>query len=562
MLFDKTSRKGKGVSEFDRFLGRAEGQTFERKSCYDKSRTPPQRLNARDVARQIAETLCAMANADGGTLLVGQEDAREDGAVGEITGADYGEATLAQIRDAGDRLVVPPLRNVSLREGFENNKRLRLFGIEARPTTHHLTDGRCLLRIGDRNEPFSEVEIARIKERQSPYERVLVPAATLDDLDADALAWFAEKVGWAGEPAPLLNEYNLFDGTHLNRAALLLFARRPGRWHDHTDVTIVRYAGKERGLGPNYRATKPVRIEEPLVRLIERAHAELGGQLVKRVGLRDLFFEEEMEYPAFAWQEAVVNAVAHRDYLLGGAGIEVWLFDDRLEVRSPGEPLVPLETLQRGGGGHYSRSPLVARVLIDSGYMREQGEGIPRIFREMEAADLLPPIFALDDIRFVVTLRNTPVYDAETRHWLRRFAPLDLSLDQKRVLAFAKSRGLRFTNRDVQKLLRLDPYTARNLIRALISKRIARLTEPRGRIYEIVVQPDDEPLPATVAVLLPAFEQQDTLPNRVLRQIWDLAPTSALERARTLVEAEWLEPAGRGRASGYRLTERAKNARA
>jgi ATP-dependent DNA helicase RecG len=551
------------VNEFDRFSRPRGGANLERKSCYDKSRNPPERLNARDVARQIAETLCAMANADGGTLLVGQEDALTEAGTGEITGVDYGEATLAQLRDAGQRLVVPPLRNISLREGFQDGKRLLLFGVEARPTTHHLTDGRCLLRIGDRNEPYSEVEIARIKERQSPYERVLVPQATLDDLDADALAWFAEKVGWTGESATLLSEYNLFDGANLNRAALLLFAHRPGRWHDHTDVTIVRYAGKERGLGPNYRASKPLRIEEPLVRLIERAHKALGEQLVKRVGLRDLFFEEEMEYPEFAWQEAVVNAVAHRDYLLSGAGIEVWLFDDRMEVRSPGESLIPLPKLQAGGGGHYSRSPLLARVLIDSGYMREQGEGIPRIFREMEAADLLPPVFALDDIRFVVTLRNTPVYDAQTRHWLRRFAPLDLSLDQKRVLAFAKAHSLRFTNRDVQKLLRLDIYSARNLIRTLINKRIVRLTEPRGRVYEVVTQLEGEPLPNDLAAVLPLFERPQGVANRDLQAAWGLSRHQTQRRARALVDAGWLElTASRGRGAVYRVGERARNATA
>ncbi len=409
------------MSEFTRFLNRPEGQTFERKSCYDKSKKPPERLNARDVARQIAETLCAMSNADGGVVLVGQEDVREGREeTGEISGVDYNETTLAQLRDAGQRLVVPPLRDVFLQESFEQGKRLLLFRVDPRPTTHHLTDGRCVLRIGDRNEPYSEVEIARLKERQSPYERVLVPAATLDDLDTDALAWFAQRVGWTDSHAALLDEYNLLDGSNLNRAALLLFARKPGRWQDHTDVTIVRYAGKERGLGPNYRATRPARIEAPLVRLIEMAHAALGDHLIKRIGLRDLFFEEELEYPEFAWQEAVVNAVAHRDYLLSGAGIEVWLFDDRLEIRSPGEPLVPLEKLQAGGGIHYSRSPLIARVLIDSGYMREQGPGNPRLFRHMEAAYLHPPSFAFDDIRFIVTLLNTPVNDTETRHRLLR----------------------------------------------------------------------------------------------------------------------------------------------
>jgi predicted HTH transcriptional regulator len=79
------------MSELSRWLTWKESQTFERKSCYNKDKTPPERLNARVVSEFIAETLSAMANADGGVLLVGQENLREDGedGGGDITGVDY-----------------------------------------------------------------------------------------------------------------------------------------------------------------------------------------------------------------------------------------------------------------------------------------------------------------------------------------------------------------------------------------------------------------------------------------------------------------------------------------
>src|SRR5207237_6915646 len=122
----------------------------------------------------------------------------------------------------------------------------------------------------------------------------------------------------------------------------------------------------------------------PLVRLIEEAHAALEAQITVRVELRDLFFENRADYPEFAWQEAIINAVGHRDYAINGAGTEIWLFDDHVDIRSPGAPPQPIsieelrqaaETAERGL--HLSRNPLIVRVLIDAGYMREQGEGIP-----------------------------------------------------------------------------------------------------------------------------------------------------------------------------------------
>jgi ATP-dependent DNA helicase RecG len=223
----------------------------------------------------------------------------------------------------------------------------------------------------------------------------------IEDMDMEALDWFAERIGWHGSHTGLLEEYNLWNGKTLNRAALLLFARKPLRWHDHPEITLVRYFGTKRGLGKDYQATPPQRITRPLVRLIEEAYAALEAHIAVRVELRDLFFENRADYPEFAWQEAIVNAVGHREYAITGAGTEIWLFDDHIDIRSPGAPPQPvsIEELRQAAqtaerGLHLSRNPLIVRVLIDAGYMREQGEGIPRMFQVMEEADLAPPELA------------------------------------------------------------------------------------------------------------------------------------------------------------------------
>jgi ATP-dependent DNA helicase RecG len=553
------------MSEFQHWLQWKETQTFERKSCYEKRPGAVSRLAPDVIAREIAETLCAMANADGGVILVGQENERasgEDGP-GDVTGVDYGAKTLALLRDVPRRLLVPPLDDVEVRDEWEDGKRILVFLVRSMPFPCRLTDGRCLLRVGTHNVPYSEQAVSLLKQAQSPYERRPVSGACLSDLDADALRWFADRIGWTGDHEEMLRGYHLLDGGQLNRAALLLFARDPRRWHDHPDVTVVRYSGKERGLGEHYRTLPPQRIEKPLVRLVETAYAVLQEQLRRRVELQDLFFQEQLEYPTFAWQEAIVNAIAHRDYLLTGAGIEVWLFDDRMEVRSPGLPPLPitLEELRSRRGAHYSRNPLIARVFTDSGYMREQGEGIPRMFEAMEAADLQPPELTIENVRFVVTLRNTPIYDPSTARWLRRFAVMGLSQDQKRMLAMAASRGGRFTSRDVQKHFRLDLYAASTLIKSLIRRGVVRLPQKGGRIYEVVEPTGVEQLPKDIAVLLPSFREREQLPRRVLQDLWGVRPHQAYLKARSLSEGGWLEPSGAGRGAGYRLTERARNAK-
>jgi ATP-dependent DNA helicase RecG len=178
-------------------------------------------------------------------------------------------------------------------------------------------------------------------------------------------------------------------------------------------------------------------------RFSQTAHDLIKPFIRERQQLHDLFFTERLEYPSFVWQEAIVNAVGHRDYSIQGASIQIWMFDDRIEVRSPGLPPPPatVEALNRGESLHVSRNPLIVRTLAMLGYMRELGEGIPRMFSVMENEGFSPPRF--DDIGgayFQVTLRNELVYDRETLEWLRRFDGIDLTGDQKRLMAYARAR--------------------------------------------------------------------------------------------------------------------------
>ena len=553
-----------------RWLAWKESQTFERKSCYDKSKTTPTRLDARTVSNTIAETLSAMANADGGVLLAGQEKLRENGedGGGEITGLGYNESALDLLRSAPTRLVVTPLENAVIETHQEQGKTVLLFRVPASVVAHRLTEGRCLLRVDTRNLPYDQERVAELKRSQSPFERRIVAEATLSDLDEDALTWFADKVGWKGSYADLLNEYDLLINGQLNRAALLLFARKPSRWLDHTEITWVRYYGNERGLGQNYNAAPPKRLSRPLVRLIEETYSALASQFEVHVELRSLFFESESAYPEFAWQEAIVNAVAHRDYAITGAGIEVWLFDDHIDIRSPGTLPAPItiEALQRAAHHeeapiHQSRNPLIARVLTDCAYMREQGEGVPRMFQAMDEADLAPPELAQYSFLFVVRLRRTPIYDKATRKWLWDFRGAELSREQRRLLVFARSQNMRFTSREVQKLCRLDLYAASNLIKSLIRKRIVYLVEKGGRVYEIISPAVAETLPEDIQRLLPAFQQKEQLLIHDIEALWDLSYFQAYRRIRTLVDAGWLAAtAAQGKPSLYALTERSKRA--
>lgn len=163
--------------------------------------------------------------------------------------------------------------------------------------------------------------------------------------------------------------------------------------------------------------------------------------------MHDLFFREKFEYPTFAWQEALINAIAHRDYSMEGISIEVEMFDDRLEMKSPGKlpESVSISRLLKREPTHFSRNPLLVRVFTDLGYMREKGEGIPRIFNEMEKNYLQPPELKEDAFSFCVILKNIPIYDEETQRWLENYRKYPLNMRQRQALAYAYAHGMRLS---------------------------------------------------------------------------------------------------------------------
>ena len=532
-----------------------EGQFFERKSCFDRSNGQKKLRKARDVARDVAETLSAMANADGGILALGIEDD------GTVTGFHYPEKRWNVILEAPRRLVSPPLK-ASYRWVELDGKQVLVFEVDWSADVHQLSDGRYLMRIGDKNMPFPASDIAAIKagKRKRITESRLIPDATLQDLDPQLLEALRKKFGFTGPAEELLDRFRLIERRNgrivLSLAAILLFARDPLQWHPKCMIDFVKWQGAARRFGAELNVIKRERIEGPLPVLIQEAFNALQPHIRERQRLVDLYFEERFEYPTFAWQEAIINAVAHRDYALEGTPIEIWLFDDRMEIRSPGQLVEPvtLDHLRRGEQIHASRNPRIVRVLTEWGFMRELGEGIPRMHEAMLREGLKPPEFRLEAGSILtVILYNTPIYPPETTRWLQQFEKYDLSPNQKRLLAYAYAHEGSFTSRAYQKLVDVDIYTASRDIKDLVRKGIVRLTKPRGRVYEVITEETTVTIekPPELKALEPILKQKGYIKNSDIRETLNLSVSQARRLAQRLVNLGFLTPKGEKKGRKY-----------
>jgi ATP-dependent DNA helicase RecG len=412
------------ADELRTLLQREEGQFLEFKSLWQRDNEPRKTVERREVRNLVAKCVAAFANADGGTLVLGVDD---DG-----TPSGHGYPTEA----IEEFLAVPQKRlrpAVPCRVGPVAVDGHELLVLEV-PMSHEavMVEGNGFpYRVGDqiRQEPQEVINRRKEAYRTVGYEARFRQDAGIDDLDLDLVSrFFASSPFGKRNPTEVLQHFDLIQpragGFGVTHAALLCFARTPlTRWHPRSGLRFFRVDGTERLHGAQRNVVQGPRVERlPLALAIPEAHRLAEQQIGRSEKLHDLFFREMPEYPRFAWQEAIVNAFAHRDYEVQGQEIEVWFYRDRMEVKSPGALVPPatLEGLRAEEPVHASRNPLIVRVLAEGGLMRDEGEGVPRMFDEMKQSFLRPPELDFANGVFALTFRNEPIFSGRVpsgRHW-------------------------------------------------------------------------------------------------------------------------------------------------
>jgi ATP-dependent DNA helicase RecG len=163
-------------------------------------------------------------------------------------------------------------------------------------------------------------------------------------------------------------------------------------------------------------------------------------------------FETFALVPEDAWLEGIVNAAVHRSYSLAGDHIRVEIFDDRIEIESPGrfpglvDPADPLEAPR------YARNPRIARVCADQNFGQELGEGIRRMFEEMRLAGLGDPLYEETQASVKLTLSGE-AYDRELDSRLPR--------DSRAIIAALREGGALSTG-EVAEVIGVSRLTAKH----------------------------------------------------------------------------------------------------
>jgi len=429
-------------------------------------------------ARTLAELVVAFANGAGGTIIVGMD---EHGHLNPGVSDDL-EPVLARAL----ALCEPRFAESEIPHWYyEEIPEGQIATIVVRPTPYQMSlEGReVYVRSGRTNMRLASdiAERARTSGAQASFEDQSVAGAALEDFDEEIIEEYRQnriRRGPRGETlsrAELLRDAGAIDVQgHPTGVGILLFGRNPQLYFPQVGVVLVRFRGtslREAAVGPE-RYSRRIELTGPAPRLVERTWQALFDEIHQSSVANGLARQERYEYPVEAVREAVVNAICHRDYSLSGQRIEIRLFDDHMEITSPGR-LPGHITLDNLLDEHYSRNPRLVRGLYYWGYIEELGQGIDIIMDAMRREHHPAPEFREGARSFTVALGNE-IDQVELEYGE------DLSPRQVLALRFLKENE-RISNREYRQLcpdvtaetLRLDlrDLMTRGIILQVGSKR-------------------------------------------------------------------------------------------
>lgn len=321
--------------------------------------------------------------------------------------------------------------------------------------------------------------------RSTPFDDSVCDGATLRDIDHAEVKAFVETAEAAGRlkfkgsraPKAVLQNFNLLrDGLPTN-AAMLLFGKNPRKFFNNAQVHCFHFHGTEK--------RKPIASQQPyegrLFEVINQAVEFVLGKIDRKVGTRATSTQTPVtfEIPRPVIAEAIVNAVAHRNYRNNGF-VQIIVFADRIEVWNPGElPPGLTPDLLRKPHGPIPRNPLIAEPLFRVKYVEKAGTGTTDMIADCRKAGLPEPDFEQRGPHFVVTL---------WRDWLTEAVMDKLSLtDQERKLvSLLKVRG-RIGNKEYREAFEVSKPTASRHLDVLAGKGVlTRIgTTGKGTYYVI-----------------------------------------------------------------------------
>jgi len=356
----------------------------------------------------LAEEIVAFANFEGGIILLGVDDS------GELIGcsrANIDEFIVNVCRNNVRPSIIPMIE-----KNVVHGRKIVIVTVPRGDTAYSTSKGRYFIRIGSTKQTPTQQELLRLFQKKNilQFDETPVIKSSLDSVDISKVNDYLARLGQSevdeenkqGLVRELINlsiMVEVDEKIFPSIGGILSFGKNPQKYFPSYNIVCGAYKGDD-FLSDTIREND---LTGTLDELIEDAIAFLKLTLPQRQELeRGVVRRNDYLYPIGAIREGIVNAVCHRDYTITGTAIRVFLFDDRLEIRSPGS-LPNTLTLGNMLFRQFTRNQMIASFLTGYGYMERRGKGMLRMLKLCEVNGIMCD-FSLtpDNSEFVVTFRR------------------------------------------------------------------------------------------------------------------------------------------------------------
>jgi len=346
----------------------------------------------------LAASVVAFANTDGGQLILGV--AKDRNIVG-ITDTD-------KVARAVDNVAVnnckPPITVVQEVLSAEAGS-VVVVNVEKGDMRPYLTNrGVPYIRTTSGRQKASQEKLLRMFQATEAlyYDETPFLRLALADLDLDALERYLQKTGQENlqsDRERLLQNWGLLSDGHPTLAGLVLFGREPQRHLPYAQINAARFPGNDSSVEPSDRKDLTGRLLD----VIDDAQRFLDLHLTTRHEIRGFEPEPRPELPKEVLREAIVNAVAHRDYTVQGP-VRLFIFDDQIEIHTPGKPPNDVNEDAMRAGMSVVRNPHIYTRLSDAGLVTGAGTGIKRIVRLVTEATGHDVVISIREFETLLTI--------------------------------------------------------------------------------------------------------------------------------------------------------------
>src|SRR3972149_4317489 len=414
----------------------------------------------------IAKTACAFANGGGGTILIGVADKEKT-----ITGIN--EQEIHNLEEKIANIVYTMVEpTAAFHVSIHNIEGKLILKIDIFPGSlkpYHLKSKGEIegtyIRVGSTNRKadIETIEELRRQRINISFDETPVIDASIEDLDARNIEIYLKKREEVRDiPRVEPDEFFLKKikalrqqngSIHPTVAGILLFSSEPEKYIQGAVIKCARFKGTEMDEFIDQRI-----ITGSLFSQIGETIAFFKKNVKRSAKIEGVYRKEEYEYPEKAIREAVVNAVCHRDYSRKGADIKFAIFDDRIEITSPGGLLPQISISDLGTGVSEPRNKIIGRIFNEAGLIEGWGTGIRRIRKQIEEMGLVPPEF-----KDINGFFKTIIYNESLEEHF------EFDEDEKEIIAYIQKKG-KASTKELEKELEKSKATIKRKIRTLTDK--------------------------------------------------------------------------------------------